>query len=75
MLDENEGKFKGSLLEELINQLIERLVEEGYLNLKEVEQPQNQQQQNGEGQGEIGDGAAARRAFSGDRKGFGFSRL
>jgi Ca-activated chloride channel family protein len=53
MLAENEGKFKGSLLEELINQLIERLVEEGYLNLKEIEQPQAQQQ-NGEGQGEIG---------------------
>ncbi len=54
MLAENEGKFKGSLLEELINQLIERLVEEGYLNLQEVEQPQAQQQnQNGEGRGEI----------------------
>jgi len=54
MLDDNEGKFKGSLLEELLNQLIERLVEEGYLNLKEVEQPQARQQQNGQGQGEIG---------------------
>ena len=48
MLDENDGKFKGSLLEELINQLIERLVEEGYLNLQEQQQ---QQQQNREGQG------------------------
>src|SRR5215212_5744930 len=38
MLADNEGKFKGSLLEELINQLIERLVDEGYLNLKEIEQ-------------------------------------
>jgi len=54
MLAENDGKFKGSLLEQLINQLIERLVEEGYLNLKEIEQPQARQQQNGEGQGEIG---------------------
>jgi Ca-activated chloride channel homolog len=54
MLDANDGKFKGSLLEELINQLIERLVEEGYLNLKEIEQPQTRQQQNGEGRGEIG---------------------
>jgi len=55
MLAENDGKFKGSLLEQLINQLIERLVEEGYLNLKEIEQPQAQrQQQNGQGQGEIG---------------------
>ena len=39
MLAQNEGKFKGSLLEELLNQLIERLVEEGYLTLHE-EQPQ-----------------------------------
>jgi Ca-activated chloride channel homolog len=55
MLAENEGKFKGSLLEELINQLIERLVDEGYLNLKEIEQPQaRRQQQNGRGQGEVG---------------------
>ena len=43
MLAENEGKYKGSLLEELLNQLIERLVEEGYLTLRE--QPQQTQQQ------------------------------
>ncbi len=56
MLAENDGKFKGSLLEELLNNLIERLVEEGYLNLKEVESPQSQQGKPGEGdgQGEIG---------------------
>ena len=36
MLADNGGEFRGSLLEELINQLIERLVEEGYLNLKEL---------------------------------------
>lgn len=53
MLADNDGKFKGSLLEELVNQLIERLVEEGYLDLKEVERQQNPQQ-NGQGQGEIG---------------------
>src|SRR5918997_6710663 len=35
MLADNEGKFKGSQLEEMLNQLIERLVEEGYLKLKE----------------------------------------
>jgi Ca-activated chloride channel family protein len=35
MLADNEGKFKGSLLEEMLNQLIERLVEEGYLKLNE----------------------------------------
>src|SRR6185503_19059495 len=53
MLTENEGKFKGSLLEELLNQLIERLVEEGYLNLRET--PQQREQQQGHGQGEISD--------------------
>src|SRR5262245_40777348 len=31
MLDENEGNYQGSQLQELLNQLIERLVEEGYL--------------------------------------------
>jgi Ca-activated chloride channel family protein len=35
MLADNEGKFKGSMLEEMLNQLIERLVEEGYLSLRE----------------------------------------
>src|SRR5687767_2818931 len=54
MLAENDGKFKGSLLEELINQLIERLVEEGYLNLKEIENPQSRERQNGQGEGEVG---------------------
>ena len=39
MLAENEGKFQGSLLEELLNELIERLVEEGYLTLHE--EPRN----------------------------------
>jgi len=72
MLDDNEGKFKGSLLEELLNQLIERLVEEGYLNLKEVEQPQAQQQQNGQGQGEIGQAQARDVRFEVTEKGLDF---
>ena len=56
MLADNEGKFKGSLLEEMLNQLIERLVEEGYLNLKEEQQQQQrQQQQRRGGQGEVSD--------------------
>ncbi|MBS1796112.1 MAG: hypothetical protein JSS81_19830 [Acidobacteria bacterium] len=55
MLAENDGKFKGSLLEELVNQLIERLVEEGYLNLREIEQPQMRPDQKGPGQGEVGE--------------------
>src|ERR671929_1094421 len=38
MLAENNGQFRGSQLEELLNQLIERMVEEGYLKLREEEQ-------------------------------------
>src|SRR5713101_3756728 len=55
MLDQNEGQFKGSQLEEMLNQLIERLVEEGYLTLHE--QPQTSQQRRemrrGNGEGRI----------------------
>jgi Ca-activated chloride channel family protein len=55
MLDENEGKYEGSQLQEMLNQLIERLVEEGYLTLHE--EPLTQQQQRemmgGNGQGQI----------------------
>jgi Ca-activated chloride channel family protein len=54
MLAENNGKYKGSQLEEMLNQLIERLVEEGYLTLRE-EQPQQRRDQRGDGQGEIGE--------------------
>ena len=53
MLADNDGKFKGSLLEELINNLIERLVEEGYLDLKEIEQAQQQMEQGQGGNGEV----------------------
>ena len=54
MLADNQGKYKGSLLEELLNQLIERLVEEGYLTLSEQQQQTSEQQQrNGGGQGEF----------------------
>jgi Ca-activated chloride channel family protein len=52
MLADNEGKFKGSLLEEMLNQLIERLVEEGYLKLKEEEPRESREQRRG-GQGEV----------------------
>ena len=56
MLADNDGKFRGSLLEELINKLIERLVEEGYLDLKEVPQDaRSQRSRQGNGQGEIGE--------------------
>jgi Ca-activated chloride channel family protein len=51
MLDENEGKYEGSQLQEMLNQLIERLVEEGYLKLQE-EAPTREQQGERTGQGE-----------------------
>jgi Ca-activated chloride channel family protein len=71
MLADNDNKFKGSLLEELINQLIERLVEEGYLNLQEIEQPQAQQQ-NGQGKGEIGQALPRDIRFQVTEKGLDF---
>ncbi len=49
MLADNEGKYKGSLLEEMLNQLIERLVEEGYLTLQE--EPANRIAEPGGGRG------------------------
>ena len=51
MLADNEGKFKGSLLEEMLNQLIERLVEEGYLKLSEEPPQQPGQRREGPGMG------------------------
>ncbi|HEX6649087.1 MAG TPA: VWA domain-containing protein [Pyrinomonadaceae bacterium] len=53
MIAQNEGKFKGSLLEELLNQLIERLVEEGYLTLHEQQPQQAERQGRFQGPGEI----------------------
>src|SRR4026207_714912 len=52
MLAQNEGKFRGSLLEELLNQLIERLVEEGYLTLHEEQPQRGERQQRRSGPGE-----------------------
>src|ERR1051326_3024372 len=51
MLDENEGKYEGSQLQEMLNQLIERLVEEGYLNLRE-EPPTAEKRREIKGRGE-----------------------
>src|SRR5262245_64706754 len=53
MLDENEGKYEGSQLQELLNQLIERLVEEGYLKLHEEPPAQQQKMMGGNGEGRI----------------------
>ena len=55
MLAQNEGKFKGSLLEELLNQLIERLVEEGYLTLHEPQPQPGDRQRQVPGPGEVSD--------------------
>jgi Ca-activated chloride channel family protein len=71
MLADNDNKFRGSLLEELINQLIERLVEEGYLNLQEIEQ-QSQEQQNGQGKGEVGQALPRDIRFQVTEKGLDF---
>ncbi|HUR99238.1 MAG TPA: hypothetical protein VMZ26_14315, partial [Pyrinomonadaceae bacterium] len=72
MLADNGGEFKGSLLEELINQLIERMVEEGYLNLKEVPPEQRREAQNGNGQGEIGEPMPRNIKFEVTEKGLDF---
>jgi Ca-activated chloride channel family protein len=56
MLDENEGKYEGSQLQETLNQLIERLVEEGYLTLHEEPMTSEQRREmmaQGEGEGRI----------------------
>lgn len=52
MLAENEGRYEGSPLQETLNQLIERLVEEGYLKLREEPLTREQRRErmgNGEG--------------------------
>src|SRR5438552_1674506 len=53
MLDENEGKYQGSQLQEMLNQLIERLVEEGYLTLHEEQTEQHRDMKGGNGEGRI----------------------
>ncbi|HJR07681.1 MAG TPA: VWA domain-containing protein [Pyrinomonadaceae bacterium] len=73
MLAENEGRFKGSQLEELLNQLIERLVEEGFLNLRE--EPQQQQQQmrgQGGGRGRVDEPVPRNVKFEVTEKGLDF---
>src|SRR5205807_3616667 len=54
MLDDNEGQYQGSQLQEMLNQLIERLVEEGYLKLHEEPQTeQRREMMGGNGEGRI----------------------
>ncbi len=72
MLADNEGKFKGSLLEEMLNQLIERLVEEGYLRLSEEPAPQRRQQQAGRGIPEVSEPLPRNVKFEVTEKGLDF---
>ncbi len=72
MLADNGGEFRGSLLEELINQLIERLVDEGYLNLKELPPEQRSRNRNGQGQGEISEPLPRNIKFEVTEKGLDF---
>jgi Ca-activated chloride channel family protein len=73
MLAENKGQFKGSQLEELLNQLIERMVEEGYLKLNEEPQKaQEQRRGKGRGRGEVGDPLPRNVKFELTEKGLDF---
>ncbi len=72
MLADNEGKFKGSLLEEMLNQLIERLVEEGYLKLSEEPPPPSRQQQPGMGRPEVSEPLPRNVKFEVTEKGLDF---
>jgi Ca-activated chloride channel family protein len=74
MLRENGGQFKGSQLEELVNQLIERLVEEGYLSLREEPQDARaeRRRQPGAGQGEVGEPLPRNVKFEVTEKGLDF---
>lgn len=72
MLADNEGKFKGSLLEEMLNQLIERLVEEGYLKLSEEPEQRQQRGQPGSGAPEVSEPLPRNVKFEVTEKGLDF---
>jgi Ca-activated chloride channel family protein len=73
MLADNEGKFKGSMLEEMLNQLIERLVEEGYLTLSEEQRPARPERRQGNGgPGEVGEPLPRNIKFEVTEKGLDF---
>lgn len=73
MLADNDGKFKGSLLEEMLNQLIERLVEEGYLKLREEQQSRERMRNgHGGGMGEVGEPLPRNVHFEVTEKGLDF---
>ncbi|HEU4477208.1 MAG TPA: VWA domain-containing protein, partial [Pyrinomonadaceae bacterium] len=64
--------FKGSLLEEMLNHLIERLVEEGYLTLKELPQEQPRQPAGGPGTPEVSEPLPRNVKFEVTEKGLDF---
>lgn len=70
MLADNEGKFKGSLLEEMLNELIERLIDEGYLTLRE--EPAEQNQTGGTGVPEVSEPLPRNVKFEVTEKGLDF---
>lgn len=72
MLADNDGEYRGSQLEEMLNQIIERLVEEGYLNLKEEEPQPQRQKQKGNGRGEVSDPTPRNIKFEVTEKGLDF---
>src|SRR5919202_1583143 len=73
MLAENNGQFRGSQLEELLNQLIERLVEEGYLKLREEPADARRRRERGRpGPGEIGEPLPRNVKFEVTEKGLDF---
>src|ERR1051325_7317862 len=73
MLADNAGQFKGSQLEELLNQLIERLVEEGYLKLSEEPADSSERRrQRGMGYGEEGEPLPRNVKFEVTEKGLDF---
>ena len=73
MLAENEGKYEGSQLQETLNQLIERLVEEGYLKLQEEPLTSEQRRQlMGNGEGRIEEPLSRNVKFEVTEKGLDF---
>jgi Ca-activated chloride channel homolog len=74
MLDENEGKYEGSQLQQMLNELIERLVEEGYLTLHEepLTSQQRRQMMGGNGEGRIEDPLPRNIKFEVTEKGLDF---
>ncbi|HYN86820.1 MAG TPA: VWA domain-containing protein [Pyrinomonadaceae bacterium] len=72
MLAENGGQFRGSQLEELLNQLIERLVEEGYLKLSEEPRRADERAREGRGPGETGEPLPRNVKFEVTEKGLDF---